>query len=78
MLRPRCSCWHSSTGDFSYGIEGFLIEHGQLTQPVNEMVVTGNMIDLWQHLAAVGNDARMESNWRIPTLTFEGVTASGC
>ena len=69
---------NSSTGDFSYGIEGFLIEHGQLTQPVNEMVVTGNMIDLWQHLAAVGNYARMESNWRIPTLTFEGVTASGC
>ena len=69
---------NSSTGDFSYGIEGFLIENGQLTQPVNEMVVTGNMIDLWQHLAAVGNDARMESNWRIPTLTFEGVTASGC
>ena len=69
---------NSSTGDFSYGIEGFLIEQGKLTQPVSEMVVTGNMLDLWQHLVAVGNDARMESTWRIPTLTFEGVTASGC
>ena len=35
---------NSSTGDFSYGIEGFLIEDGKLTQPVNEMNVTGNMV----------------------------------
>ena len=69
---------NSSTGDFSYGIEGFLIEQGRLTQPVSEMVVTGNMLDLWQQLVAVGNDPRLESNWRIPTLTFEGINASGC
>ena len=30
---------NSSTGDFSYGIEGFLIENGKLTQPVSEMNV---------------------------------------
>ena len=35
---------NSSSGDFSYGIEGFLIENGKLTQPVSEMNVTGNMI----------------------------------
>lgn len=37
---------NSSSGDFSYGIEGFLIENGKLTQPVNEMNVTGNMLTL--------------------------------
>ncbi|MDD2313120.1 MAG: TldD/PmbA family protein, partial [Petrimonas sp.] len=34
---------NSSTGDFSYGIEGFLIEKGKLTLPLSEMNVTGNM-----------------------------------
>ena len=50
---------NSSSGDFSYGIEGFLIENGKLTQPVSEMNVTGNMITLWASLSAVGNDPRM-------------------
>ena len=68
---------NSSSGDFSYGIEGFLIENGKLTQPVSEMNVTGNMITLWASLSAVGNDPRMSSLWRIPSLVFEGVDFSG-
>lgn len=68
---------NSSSGDFSYGIEGFLIENGKLTQPVNEMNVTGNMLTLWASLVAVGNDPRMSSSWHIPSLVFEGVDFSG-
>lgn len=68
---------NSSTGDFSYGIEGFLIENGKLTQPISEMNVTGNMITLWTSLVAVGNDPRTSSSWRIPSLVFEGVDFSG-
>lgn len=68
---------NKSTGDFSYGIEGFLIENGKLVQPVNEMNVTGNMITLWSSLVAVGNDPRVSSSWRIPSLVFEGVNFSG-
>ncbi|MDR0973343.1 MAG: TldD/PmbA family protein [Prevotellaceae bacterium] len=68
---------NSSTGDFSYGIEGFLIENGKQTQPVNEMNVTGNFVKLWSQLAEVGNDPRLSSSWRIPTLVFENVDFSG-
>ncbi|WP_418698750.1 TldD/PmbA family protein [Bacteroides sp.] len=68
---------NSSSGDFSYGIEGFLIENGKLTQPVNEMNVTGNMVTLWSSLVAIGNDPRLSSSWRIPSLVFEGVDFSG-
>ena len=68
---------NSSTGDFSYGIEGFLIENGKLTTPVSEMNVTGNMISLWSSLLETGNDPRLSSSWRIPSLVFEGVDFSG-
>lgn len=68
---------NSTSGDFSYGIEGFLIENGKLTQPISEMNVTGNMITLWSSLTAIGNDPRMTSSWRIPSLVFEGVDFSG-
>ena len=67
---------NSSTGDFSYGIEGFLIENGRLTQPVNEMNVTGNFLELWSRLVAVGNDSQ-DRSWLIPSLVFEGVNFSG-
>lgn len=68
---------NSTTGDFSYGIEGFLIENGVLTQPVSEMNVTGDFLTLWSSLAEVGNDPRPNSSWRIPSLMFEDVNFSG-
>ena len=68
---------NSTTGDFSYGVEGFLIEKGKLTQPISEMNATGNMISLWSNLAEVGNDPRTFSSWRVPSLIFDGVDFSG-
>jgi PmbA protein len=68
---------NSSTGDFSFGIEGFLIEKGKPTTPVSEMNITGNMITLWQSLVDVGNDPRLSSSWRIPSLVFDEVDFSG-
>lgn len=68
---------NSSTGDFSYGIEGFLIENGKLTTPLSEMNITGNMVTLWNSLVETGNDPRLNSSWRIPSLVFEGVDFSG-
>ena len=68
---------NSTTGDFSYGIEGFLIENGKLTQPVSEMNITGNLITLWNNLHEVGNDPRKSSSWKIPSLLFGGVDFSG-
>lgn len=66
-----------TTGDFSYGIEGFLIEKGKLTQPVSEMNITGNIVTLWSHLLEIGNDARLSSSRRIPSLLFDDVDFSG-
>ena len=68
---------NSTTGDFSYGVEGFLIEKGKLTQPISEMNATGNMISLWSNLAEVGNDPRTFSSWRVPSLIFDRVDFSG-
>ncbi len=68
---------NGSTGDFSYGIEGFLVEKGKLTIPVSEMNITGNMKDLWKNLAEVGTDAHTNSSWQTPSLLFNNVDFSG-
>lgn len=68
---------NGSTGDFSYGIEGFLIENGKLTQPVAEMNITGNFKQVWNNLVAVGNDVYLGSSWRLPSLVFDNIDFSG-
>ena len=66
------------TGNFSYGIEGFLMENGIIVQPVSGMNITGNMLDVWQRLSHVGNDADPWETELIPTLVFEDVAFGGC
>lgn len=64
------------TGDFSFGIEGFAFSKGKITHPVREMLITGNIMELWNNLIAAGNDARSSARWQIPTLAFEDVVFS--
>jgi PmbA protein len=64
------------TGDFSFGIEGFAFKQGKVVHPVKEMLITGNIMTLWNSLIAAGSDARTSSRWQIPTLAFENVSFS--
>jgi PmbA protein len=68
---------NSTTGDFSFGIEGFLVENGKSVKPLNEMNITGNLLTLWQNVEEVGNDPRLNSSWRIPSILFDNVNFSG-
>lgn len=68
---------NSATGDFSYGIEGYLFEDGKIVRPVSEMLVTGNFISLWEGLIAAGDDPRPCMSKLIPTLAFANVDFSG-
>ena len=65
------------TGDYSYGIEGFYFENGEILFPVREMNISGNIVSLWSNLAMVGNDARKCTRWIIPSLAFENVDFTG-
>ncbi len=47
---------NGTTGDFSLGVRGFRIRGGRVAEPVGEMNVSGNHLELWRRLAAVGDD----------------------
>ncbi|HKL33902.1 MAG TPA: metallopeptidase TldD-related protein, partial [Tangfeifania sp.] len=68
---------NGTSGDFSYGIEGFLVENGELVQPISEMNITGNMKELWSNIVETGNDVNRNSAWLVPSILFEGVDFSG-
>lgn len=68
---------NSTTGDFSLGVQGFRVRGGKTAEPVAEMNVSGNHLELWSRLVAVGNDPYPWSAMRTPTLVFEGVHLAG-
>ena len=65
-----------ATGNFSYGIEGFLIKGGKKVHPVREMLITGSFLDLWSKLLVAAEDARPCLSKLIPTLAFANVDFS--
>lgn len=68
---------NGTTGDFSLGVQGFRVRNGAIAEPVAEMNISGNHLEFWKKLAAVGNDPFPYSAMRTPTLVFEGVQFAG-
>ncbi|MBN2802822.1 MAG: TldD/PmbA family protein [Deltaproteobacteria bacterium] len=68
---------NGTTGDFSLGVYGTLIENGVITTPVSELNISGNHKELWHKLAAVGNDPWKLSSKQIPSLVFDEIQFSG-
>ena len=64
------------TGDFSFGIEGFAFSRGRITHPVREMLITGNLMELWNSIIAAGSDMRPGVRWQVGSLAFENVSFS--
>ena len=67
----------ATTGDFSLGLRGHMIENGQIGRPVGEMNVTGNLRDLFGRLEMLGNDPYPYSTTLAPSLVFADVDFSG-
>ncbi len=69
--------FNSTTGDFSFGITGILIENGKYKNAVNEMNITGNSLDLWKNFCEAATDTFEFSRIRTPSLRFSNIQFSG-
>ena len=65
------------TGDFSRGASGIWIRNGELTFPVEEITVAGNLQDMFRNIAEIGSDLQFRSAIASPTLRIEGMTVAG-
>jgi len=68
---------NATTGDFSLGVQGLLIEGGKVGRPVGEMNISGNHLQLWPRLREVGNDPYRWSSLQTPTMLFDDVQVAG-
>lgn len=65
------------TGDYSRGAAGLWIENGELTYPVQEITVAGNLKDMFCNITAIGNDLVFRGSVASPTLRIDGMTVAG-
>ena len=64
------------TGDYSRGATGFWIENGEITYPVSEMTIAGNLKDLFANLVPA-NDLKFRYGTDAPTIRVDGLTVAG-
>lgn len=69
---------NSVTGDFSQGATGFWIENGELTYPVQEITIAGNVLKALQNVKVIGNDLSFKlGSTAAPTLLVSEMTVGG-
>tara|TARA_B100001057_G_scaffold34498_1_gene31306 strand:- start:2881 stop:4197 length:1317 start_codon:yes stop_codon:yes gene_type:complete len=65
-----------TTGDYSVGATGFLVENGQFKYPINEITIAGNFKDMFQNIT-LANDLEFEYSTNSPTMMIEGMVVAG-
>lgn len=56
------------SGDFSVGISGLWIEDGTPLYPIKEAVISGNILELFRKVEAIGNDLKFYGSAGSPSL----------
>ena len=70
------SGFNSVTGDFSKGGSGFLIENGEITYPISEITVAGNIKNMFKEMI-LANDLEFKSRINSPTIRINNIIIGG-
>ena len=63
-------------GDYSRGATGFKIENGEITYPISEVTIAGNLAEMLKSLIPA-NDLEINDNINSPSILIEGMTLAG-
>jgi PmbA protein len=65
------------TGDYSRGASGLWISGGELTFPVEEITVAGNLKDMFLNISEIASDLEFRGAIASPAIRIEGLTVGG-
>jgi PmbA protein len=65
------------TGDYSRGASGLWISGGELTHPVEEITVAGNLKDMFMNISEIADDLEFRGAIASPTIRIDGLTVGG-
>ena len=64
------------TGDYSVGAAGYIVENGEIKEPVNEITIAGNFKEMFKNIT-LANDLEMKYSTNAPTLLINQMTVAG-
>lgn len=64
------------TGDYSRGASGYWIKNGEVTHPVSEITVSGNLVEMFRHLTPA-SDLEFRYGMDSPSVRIDGMTVAG-
>lgn len=65
------------TGDYSRGAVGYWVQNGEITYPVHEITIAGNLKDLYGRISAIGNDQDLRGGIRCGSLLVDEMAIAG-
>lgn len=65
------------TGDYSRGAVGHWVENGEISYPVHEVTIAGNLRDLYARIVAVGRDQDLRGGIRCGSILVDEMTVAG-
>jgi PmbA protein len=65
------------TGDYSRGASGYWVENGVQAYPVHEITIAGNLKDMYNNIAAIGNDVDVRGGVRVGSILISEMTIAG-
>jgi PmbA protein len=63
------------TGDYSRGAAGFMVRNGEIAEPVSEMTIASNLVDMFATLEP-GSDLEFRRGVDAPTLLIPEMTVA--
>ena len=65
------------TGEFSLGASGFYVKNGQADFPIKGIVISGNIINLFNNIVEIADDIRFFGTIGSPSILIDDVQISG-
>lgn len=65
------------TGDYSRGAVGHWVENGEISYPVHEVTIAGNLRELYKRIVAIGRDQDLRGGIRCGSILVDGMTVAG-
>ncbi|NND57704.1 MAG: metalloprotease PmbA [Xanthomonadales bacterium] len=65
------------TGDYSRGASGFLVENGEISCPIEEVTIAGNLKDIFMNVIAAGKDIDTRSNIHSGSVLISTMMVAG-
>ncbi len=65
------------TGDYSRGAAGFIVENGEIGNPVHEITIAGNLADMFKRIEAIGPDIDRRGSICSGSVLVDELTIAG-